>query len=158
MEKEKAGGILVKTDDYVTDSFRDFKSAFQDIDTLEDRFKKEVLSEVNKPTASSSSKQGTSSTSEERKSDKKVNKPKSTLEDDDPLRIPGTERRPLTDWMTDRDPFGVGRGDLDPFGGGVGGGMLMDPSRFRTPGGPFGPPPISSGFPGRLPRFVFLIN
>ncbi|XP_076349935.1 uncharacterized protein LOC143246730 [Tachypleus tridentatus] len=101
------------------------------------------MREVNKPTTAAS-------TSDEKKCDKKVNKSK--LENEDPLRVPGTERQPLTDWMTDRDPFGVGRGDLDPFGGGAGGGMLMDPSRFRTPGGPFGPPPISSGFPGRLPR------
>ncbi|XP_076349927.1 proteasome inhibitor PI31 subunit-like [Tachypleus tridentatus] len=108
MEKEKAGGILVKTDDYVTDSFRDFKSAFKDVDKLVDSFKEEVMREVNKPTTAAS-------TSDEKKCDKKVNKSK--LENEDPLRVPGTERQPLTDWMTDRDPFGVGRGDLDPFGG-----------------------------------------
>ncbi|KAF8783321.1 proteasome inhibitor PI31 subunit-like [Argiope bruennichi] len=137
LNEDKTAAMSANIDKLISDDFRNYSSAYNELDSLKDAFQKDVVEKLmKKPSVASTS--------------------KSTDNKSSPLRVgPSSVRRPQMpippDFGND-SPFSggqpafpeVGGRDLDPLGRGSGG-MLLDPSNFGVPRGinmpPYGPRP-----------------
>lgn len=159
MNDGAVASLPVQVDNYVSDDFSEYSSAYKDLESLAESFRKEIIETLKNP------------------KDKKVpTPPRGTPVTTDPPRPSG----PRLEYENPRDPFTpprpppnprsdyddyrdinplmerprfprVGGRDLDPFGGAGGGGMFIDPSDFGIPSRPT-LPQFGVGGPGGLPR------
>jgi len=137
MNEDTVANISVPVANYIADDYTDYSTAYKDLESLSESFKKDVMQNFQpKPVNVSSSTSQKNTT--------------------DPSPAPARPLRHPTNPLHERDPyrFGfprVGGSDLNPFSFG-GGGMLMDPSSFGVPSRPTLPQFGVGGPRGFLPR------
>lgn len=125
---EKAGGISVNVTNNVAENYTDFKTAYVNLADVSRNFRKEVLNQfVGQESTSGARCPGSSEKTDKSQQSEKIRNP-----------VP---RPTIPERMRHDEPGfpSVGRGDLNPFAGGIGGGMLADPSSLRFPPRPGGP-------------------
>lgn len=127
LNEDKTAAMSCNIEKLVTENFKDYSSAYNDLDTLKDAFQKDIVQKIlSKPSLAGASK---------------------STENKIPLRIGGTSSVPrppasiIPDFGNENsNPFptglpafpAIGGRDLDPLGRGQGG-MLLDPSSFGVP-------------------------
>lgn len=137
MNEDSIATMSFPVANYVSDNYDEYVTAYKDLESLIESFRKEIMEKLTPKLKNPSSGQA-----------KKppvvgnVTTPSPPIRPSPDLR----HERPQPRFSFPR----IGGSDLDPFGGG-GGGMLMDPSSFGIPSRPT-LPQFGVGGPGGLPR------
>jgi len=158
--------ISFSVNDHVHENYKEFHSAYKNLNDLKKEFHEKIESLTNNNNGSGSSSSDsntdtsskTAATTTSSSSSNQQQQGRRQPSDVDPLRDPlsmGRHNNPyggagvwgpgggLYGSGGQGPPFSIGRSDLDPFGGrgGIGGGMNMDPRIFtpQHPQGGFGP-------------------
>lgn len=162
MNDGAVASLPVQVDNHVSDDFSEYSSAYKDLESLVESFRKDIIENLKNPK------------DKDKKDEHKKMSPRGTpvptdpqpssrprLEYDDPrdpFTFPRPSPNPRSDYDYDINPLmqrprfpRVGGRDLDPFGGAGGGGMFVDPSDFGIPSRPT-LPQFGVGGPGGLPR------
>lgn len=157
MNEDAVASLPVQVDNYVSDDFSEYSSAYKDLESLVESFRKEIIENLKKSKEKKdipSPPRGTSvipDPPQPSKSPFEYEDPRDPFQPLRPPRNPRSDNRDI-DPLMERPRFPrVGGRDLDPFGGSGGGGMFIDPSDFGIPSRPT-LPQFGVGGPGGLPR------